>query len=114
MHLLLVNPRNSQAKITSKNNYWNKYRVWKPLSLLVLAGCTPPEWEITIIDENVVDPDYSEIPVPDVVGITAFTSQAPRAYEVAEMYRSWGVPVVMGGIHATMRRDEAAKRVPAR
>ena len=113
MHLLLINPRNSQAKLTSKNNYWNKYRVWKPLSLLVLAGCTPPEWEITIIDENVVDPDYSEMPVPDVVGITAFTSQAPRAYEVAAIFREQGVPVVMGGVHATMRQQEAAEYVDA-
>jgi radical SAM superfamily enzyme YgiQ (UPF0313 family) len=45
------------------------------------------------------------------VGITAFTSQAPRAYELAAVFRGRGVPVVMGGIHATMRQEEAAKRV---
>jgi len=45
------------------------------------------------------------------VGVTAFTSQANRAYEVAAEFRSRGVPVVMGGIHATMRPEEAMARV---
>jgi radical SAM superfamily enzyme YgiQ (UPF0313 family) len=111
MRLLLINPRNPLVNISNKNNYWNKYRVWKPLGLLVLAGRTPPEWDITVVDENVGVPDYSQMPRPDLVGVTAFTSQAPRAYEVAAVFRDWGVPVVMGGIHATMRQTEAARRV---
>jgi len=111
MHLLLVNPRNPLVNITNQKNYWNRYRVWKPLGLLVLAGLTPSEWEITVVDENVNAPDYLRMTRPDLVGITAFTSQAPRAYEVAAVFRGRGVPVVMGGIHATMRQEEAAKRV---
>jgi radical SAM superfamily enzyme YgiQ (UPF0313 family) len=111
MQLLLINPRNPLVNITNRNNYWNKYRVWKPLGLLVLAGLTPPEWKVTIIDENVDTPDYLKLPRPDLVGITAFTSQAPRAYEVAAVFRGLGVPVAMGGIHATMRHEEAAQRV---
>ena len=51
------------------------------------------------------------MPRPDLVGITAFTSQANRAYEVAAHFRSLGVPVVMGGIHATMCLDEVSERV---
>lgn len=113
MHLLLINPRNPLVNITNRRNYWNRYRVWKPLGLLVLAGLTPREWDITVIDENVDTPDYTKMPHPDLVGITAFTSQAPRAYEVAAVLRSRGVSVVMGGIHATMRQQEAAKRVDA-
>jgi radical SAM superfamily enzyme YgiQ (UPF0313 family) len=50
---------------------------------------------------------------PDLVGITAFTSQANRAYEAATHFRRLGVPVVMGGIHATMCREEAMERVDA-
>jgi radical SAM superfamily enzyme YgiQ (UPF0313 family) len=45
------------------------------------------------------------------VGVTAFTSQANRAYEVAAEFRSRSVPVVMGGIHATVRPHEAMARV---
>ena len=53
------------------------------------------------------------MPRPDLVGITAFTSQAPRAYQVAAEFRARGVPVVMGGIHATMCLEEALERVDA-
>jgi len=78
---------------------------------MVLAGLTPPEWEISILDENLGIPGYPTLPRPDVVGITAFTSQANRAYEVATHFRRLGVPVVMGGIHATMCVDEVMERV---
>lgn len=112
MRLYLINPSNPLVSIIKVNKgRWNRFRIWKPLSLMVLAGVTPPEWEITIVDENRRAPDYSSMPRPDLVGITAFTSQANRAYEVAAHFRRLGVPVVMGGIHATMCVDEAMGRV---
>jgi radical SAM superfamily enzyme YgiQ (UPF0313 family) len=112
MRLYLINPSNSLVNIVrAKESRWNRYRVWKPLSLMVLAGLTPPEWDISIMDENLGTPDYTAMPRPDLVGITAFTSQANRAYEVSSYFRSLGVPVVMGGIHATMCLDEAVKHV---
>jgi len=108
----LINPSNSLVTLVNvKESRWKHYRVWKPLGLLVLAGVTPPEWEITVVDENLGVPDYSAMPRPELVGITAFTSQALRAYEVAGQFRNLGVPVVMGGIHATMRLEEAILRV---
>jgi len=112
MRLYLINPSNplvSLAKI--KASRWNRYRVWKPLGLLVLAGLTPRQWDITILDENLGMRDYAAMPRPDLVGITAFTSQANRAYQVAAEFRRRGVPVVMGGIHATMCREEALRHV---
>lgn len=112
MRLYLINPRNPLVCLTRvKESRWNRYRVWKPLGLATLAALTPPEWDITIIDENVRVPDYAKLPRPDLVGVTAFTSQANRAYEVAADFRSRDVPVVMGGIHATMRTQEATERV---
>ena len=114
MRLYLINPSNPLVSIVHiKESRWNRYRVWKPLSLLTIAGLTPPEWEVTILDENLGVPDYAAMPRPDLVGITAFTSQARRAYEVASHFRRLGVPVVMGGIHATMCLDEALERVDA-
>jgi radical SAM superfamily enzyme YgiQ (UPF0313 family) len=114
MRLYLINPSNPLVSIVKvKESRWNRFRVWKPLSLMVLAGLTPPEWEIEIVDENLGAPDYTAMPRPDLVGITAFTSQANRAYEVATRFRRLGVPVVMGGIHATMCQEEAMERVDA-
>ena len=112
MRLCLINPNNPLVNLANvKDSRWNRYRVWKPLGLLVLAGLTPPDWDITVIDENLSTPDYAALPQPDLVGITAFTSQAPRAYELADEFRSRGVRVVMGGIHATMCSEEALRHV---
>ena len=112
MRLLLVNPSNPLVSIVRLGeSRWNRYRVWQPLSLMALAGLTPPEWEVTVIDENILVPRYHELRLPDLVGITAFTSQAPRAYEIAAHFRRLGVPVVMGGIHATMCVDEVTRYV---
>ena len=112
MRLCLINPSNplvSMVKI--RESRWNRYRVWKPLSLMVLAGLTPREWAVSIVDENLGAPDYPAMRRPDLVGITAFTSQANRAYEVASYFHDLGVPVIMGGIHATMCLDEVMERV---
>ena len=112
MRLYLLNPHNSLISLADvKQSRWNRYRVWKPLGLLILAALTPKDWEITIIDENIDQPDYAAMPRPDLVGITAFTSQASRAYELAAKFRGRGVPVVMGGIHATMCQAEALQYV---
>jgi hypothetical protein len=109
MKLLLINPCNPVVSL-SKLQRWNrlnKYRLWKPLGLLILVRLTPPDWEVEVIDENLGPVDIQTLPRPDLVGITAFTSQATRAYELAALFRALGVPVVMGGIHVTMCLDEA-------
>jgi len=110
MRLYLINPANPIVSIlNTTESRWNRYRVWKPLGLMVIAGLTPDDWEITILDENLGVPDYAGMPRPDLVGITAFTSQAPRAYELAARFREDGVLVVIGGIHATMCREETSR-----
>lgn len=112
IRLYLINPRNPLVGLTDlKRSRWNRYRVWKPLGLLTLAALTPAEWHTTIFDENIRKPQYERLPRPDLVGVTAFTSQANRAYQIAAEFRARGVPVVMGGIHATMCPQEAQERV---
>ncbi len=114
MRLYLINPSNPLVSLVNvEQSRWNRYRVWKPLGLMVIAGLTPEDWEVAIIDENLGVPDYSRLPKPDLVGITAFTSQAERAYELATRFRGDGVPVAIGGIHATMCFEEASGYVDA-
>jgi radical SAM superfamily enzyme YgiQ (UPF0313 family) len=114
MRLLLINPQNPLVSMRKvKWSPWNRYHVWRPLGLLVVAGLTPPEWDITIVDENLGIPDYTRIPSCELVGITAFSSQAERAYKIAAEFRSRGAFVVMGGIHATMCLKEALLQVDA-
>ncbi|HEX6961877.1 MAG TPA: radical SAM protein [Lacipirellula sp.] len=104
--LLLVNPVNS-AKVGFSINLSSRF---PPLGLGIVAALTPPDWEVELIDENFDRFRYREA---DLVAITAFTSAANRAYEIASIYRREGVPVVMGGIHASMRPEEAAHYVDA-
>ena len=85
---------------------WIKRFQLPSLSLKQVAAATPDEWEVVLADEV-----HEEIPFEgrfDLVGITAMTHQAMRAYEIAARFRSRGVPVVLGGIHPTVLPEEAA------
>ena len=80
-----------------------------PLALPTLAALTPSEHTVKIIDEEVEEVDFDE--QFDLVGITAMTFKAARAYEIASEFRKRGITVVMGGIHATVCPDEALSHV---
>jgi len=41
------------------------------------------------------------------------TVLVPRAYEIADRFRSRGVPVVLGGMHPTFLPDEALEHADA-
>ncbi len=85
---------------------------WFPhLSLAMVAAITPSDVEVAITDENVDTVDFDED--VDLVGLTAMTMHAPRAYEIAQKFRSRGVPVVMGGIHASTLSEEVKEHVDA-
>ncbi|NLF03085.1 MAG: B12-binding domain-containing radical SAM protein, partial [Anaerolineales bacterium] len=79
-----------------------------PLSLGYVAACTPANWAIRIIDENLRSAEGLDWR-PDLVGITTLTPTAPRAYELAARYRAQGAKVVLGGVHPTALPDEAAR-----
>ncbi len=100
MKLLLIAPK------WPKGSLWGQiYFRFPYLALTTLAALTDDAWDITIIDENVTPLDFSD--APDLVGITLMTPLAVRGYEIADAYRKKGIPVVLGGIHPTMMRDEA-------
>jgi radical SAM superfamily enzyme YgiQ (UPF0313 family) len=77
------------------------------LSLLTLAALTPPDVEI----EYREIPDLREEPeLPrgyDLVAVASYSAQIADAYRVADIYRERGVPVVMGGLHVSVRPEEA-------
>lgn len=80
-----------------------------PAALPTLAAMTPAHHKVTIVDEDVEPIDFSAN--VDLVGITAMTYKATRAYAIAKKFRQRNVPVVMGGVHASMVPDEVAKHV---
>lgn len=82
-----------------------------PLTLAVLDGLTPPGHDVRIVNDLVEDIPLDE---PwDLVGITAMTIQADRAYQIADAFRERGVPVVIGGMHAAVVPEEVAQHADA-
>ncbi len=81
---------------------------YAPLTLTTLASLVPPEIaaEVRITDEGVDEIDLARMDA-DLVGITAITGTAPRAYEIAARLRQRGIPVVLGGVHPTLMPEEA-------
>lgn len=84
-------------------------RTWQmePLAPAVLAGLTPRDVEVRFYDDRMEEIPYDER--TDLVAISVETYTARRAYEIASQYRARGVPVVMGGFHATLVPDEVAE-----
>ncbi len=107
MKLLLINPQNKHRRGFSLS----RASRYPPLSLAILAALTPKHWEVKIQDENFEWFEDEKDKEADLVGITAFTPNAYRAYEIAGYYESKGIPVVMGGIHATALPEEAGQYV---
>lgn len=75
--------------------------------LLVIAALTPDHIEVEVIDENYDDINYNKD--YDLIGISVMTHQASHAYEIADVFRSRGIIVAIGGIHATVLPDEAKR-----
>jgi len=78
------------------------------LTLPLLAGMTPEQHEVKIIEEvhhGIIDFDQEV----DVVGITIMTQTAIRGYEIANEFKKRGKTVIFGGIHATVLPHEAIK-----
>ena len=78
----------------------------EPLQLGVLAGLTPEDVEIELIDDRMEPILYDH--ATDLVAITVETFTAKRAYEIASEYRKRGVPVILGGMHVKLIPEEAS------
>lgn len=102
MKLLLVSPV-AQNKFLGKN-----FAFAMPfLSMPVIAAYTPSDIDITFIDERVDKIDFDCL--YDLVGITAMTPLAPRAYEIADRFRKKGTKVIIGGMHASAKPEEVLR-----
>jgi radical SAM superfamily enzyme YgiQ (UPF0313 family) len=79
------------------------------LSLLIIASLTPDDVEV----EYVEVPDVNQIERADLsydmVAISSYSAQIYEAYELADMYTEHGLPVIIGGLHATAEPEEAKR-----
>ena len=76
------------------------------LPVAALAGATPGGVDFRFFDDRLEEVDF-DAPA-DLAAISVETYTARRAYQIASEFRKRGVPVVMGGFHATLCPEEVA------
>ena len=106
----LINPKTDS--LTTRPLYFNR-ALYSPLAgLLAVAASIPRDrYEVVLTDENIETVDFDL--KADLVGISAMTSYVNRGYEIADRFRAQGVPVVIGGVHASFMPQEALKHCDA-
>lgn len=79
----------------------------KPILFGIIKGLTPPEHDITFIDERAERlPDRIDA---DIIAFSVETFTAKRAYILAKKYKTDRNITVMGGFHASVMCDEMLK-----
>ncbi|QQE13983.1 B12-binding domain-containing radical SAM protein [Planctomycetota bacterium] len=81
-------------------------KTWQmqPLSIATIASLIPDDVERQFYDDRLEAIAYDE--PTDLVFLSVETYTAKRCYQIASEYRKRGIPVVMGGFHATLCTDE--------
>lgn len=92
-------------------NLASRMAAFPPLGLLTVAGLTPTEHRIRLIDEAIEDIDFDS--PADLVGITCNTPTSPRAYQIADQFKARGIPVILGGMHPSALPEEALEHADA-
>jgi len=98
MKILLISPTADTEKRT------NKGLMMPQLALYILAGLTPKQHEVQIIEEETELVDLEQD--CDLIGISCMTANISRAYELCREFKSRGKTVVLGGVHPTILPDE--------
>ena len=104
--ILIIQPSHYHAK-NDRTVFKSRRRSLVPLALPYLAALTPPEWDVTLVDEQVQDIDFDC--QPDLVAITSWTVHSLRSYDVAREFRNRRIPVIMGGPHVWFHSEEASQ-----
>ncbi|MGA9060016.1 MAG: radical SAM protein [Terriglobia bacterium] len=105
MNILLYNPDNETT-----------HNFMPHLWMFLLKSLTPPGHQVFLVDGNAQRLNKTELVQYlkkhqiGLVGIGAMTRMVRKAYEMADVVRAAGVPVVMGGPHVTEVPDEALGR----
>ena len=73
--------------------------------LALLAALVPDHHEVTLIDENVEDIDFTRLGRADLVCLTGMSIQGRRMREILEQVRSLGVMTAVGGPLATVEEE---------
>jgi len=107
MKITLIQPSIGKHEIETYPRSWSMY----PLNLAVIAGLTPRENATRFYDDRFENIPYEES--TDLVAMPVETYTAKRTYDIADNFRKRGIPVVLGGMHATLMPEEAKQHAEA-
>ncbi len=112
MKIALILPRAGIYRY--KTGAFSRFVRYAPLTLTTLASLVPEEisTDIQIYDEGIKTVNKRKI-TADLVGLTAITGTSMRAYSYADFFRAQGIPVIMGGVHATLMPEETKQHADA-
>jgi radical SAM superfamily enzyme YgiQ (UPF0313 family) len=79
---------------------------YQPMAPPYIAACTPPHWQIELVDENWERFDPRDCRA-DLVAFSAIPRHVHRAYAHAAVLRERGITTVAGGLHVSAVPDEA-------
>ncbi len=112
-----INPNSTLTTITLpdviQKMTWSRKAIFAPTGLTICANVMPDDWDVDVVDECTQVAPHVPTADCDIVGITAMTTQANRAYAIADAYRTLGGTVVMGGIHPSAMPQEALQHCDA-
>jgi radical SAM superfamily enzyme YgiQ (UPF0313 family) len=111
MKICLIAPHNPESFWTFDRILpsLNKKCVFPNLSLPTVAGITPREHEVVLMDENVEPVDFDTD--ADIIGLTGYVIHKKRIFELAAEFRRRGKFVVAGGPFASLCPDELRDKV---
>jgi radical SAM superfamily enzyme YgiQ (UPF0313 family) len=111
MKICLIAPKNPESFWTFDRilRSLNKKCVFPNLSLPTVAGITPREHDVVLMDENVepIDLDVDA----DIIGLTGYVIHKRRIFELAAEFRRRGKFVVAGGPLASLCPEELRDKV---
>jgi len=67
--------------------------------------------EVRIYNPQLAKIDWEDVYSAELVGLSSTTSTTPASYRIADDLRARGIPVIIGGSHATFMADEALEHV---
>ena len=85
-----------------------KNRMSPPLGLYTIVAMFRDVYDVVVENENTRCLDLTD--EPDIVGISVNVDSFPRSLEIADVYISKGIPVVLGGILPTTAPEEIPQK----
>ncbi|MGB2986598.1 MAG: radical SAM protein [Phycisphaerae bacterium] len=110
---VLINPTSPVWRVRNgERPRQSRFFRFSVLPSLYVAASMPPYVDTQIIDEDVEPIDFDI--TADLIGVSFMTYNAPRAYEIADFFRTKrDKPVIFGGYHPTFMPDEAIQHADA-